>query len=121
VAKSCPFLIGLISGYLIVLETKSSYHSASNNIIMSSVMAATETVRTILLSNGNTLRFGNNESSCAESIPLIDVSRMYSDNIEDRRALAEDVRKASREIGFFYMVNHVSSTNSFNNRNTTLT
>jgi hypothetical protein len=88
---------------------------------MSSVMAATKTLRTILLSNGNTLRFGNNESTCAESIPLIDVSRMYSDNIEDRRALAEDVRKASREIGFFYMVNHVSIPKNCSIHNETLT
>ncbi|KAH7115847.1 hypothetical protein B0J11DRAFT_393707, partial [Dendryphion nanum] len=41
-----------------------------------------------------------------ESIPLIDVSRMYSNRLEDRKALAEEVRAASREIGFFTIVNH---------------
>lgn len=41
-----------------------------------------------------------------ERIPIIDVSRMYSDNIEDRKAVAEEVREASENIGFFYMVNH---------------
>jgi hypothetical protein len=67
---------------------------------------ATEPKR-ILLSNGNTFTYASNAATSSKSIPLIDVSRMYSNNFEDRRALAEEVRKASHEIGFFTIINHV--------------
>jgi len=63
--------------------------------------------RRITLSNGKSFVVASNDATTAASIPLIDVSRMYSDLLEDRQALAEEVRKASREIGFFTIVNHV--------------
>jgi hypothetical protein len=76
-------------------------------------MATTTTVATepkrITLSNGKSFTVKSNASTTAESIPIIDVSRMYSDNLEDRQAVAEEVRKASREIGFF-TVCHMSNT-----------
>ena len=64
--------------------------------------------RTIRLSNGKTITFTDNTATKEESIPTIDVSRMYSDKLEDRQALAEDIRDASHRIGFFCLVNHVS-------------
>jgi hypothetical protein len=64
--------------------------------------------RVINLSNGKSFTVSSNQSTTAESIPVIDVQRMYSDDIEERKALAEEVREASREIGFFTMINHVS-------------
>lgn len=63
--------------------------------------------RTIRLSNGKTFTFTDNAATKEESIPIIDVSRMYSDILEDRQALAEEIRDASHRIGFFCIVNHV--------------
>ena len=75
-------------------------------------MATTTTVQAapkkITLSNGKSFTVASNASTTAESIPLLDVSRLYSDKLEDRQSLAEEVRKAAREIGFFTIVNHVS-------------
>jgi isopenicillin N synthase-like dioxygenase len=39
-------------------------------------------------------------------VPKIDFQRIYSDNLEDRKALAKEVGAACRDIGFFYAVNH---------------
>ncbi|KAF2137686.1 uncharacterized protein K452DRAFT_353383 [Aplosporella prunicola CBS 121167] len=39
-------------------------------------------------------------------IPIIDISRIYSEKLEDRKAVAEMVREASHRIGFFYIVGH---------------
>ena len=73
-------------------------------------MSATETLasdaRTITLHNGQVFSFNSNTASTSERIPIIDVSRIYSDDIEDRKAVAAEIREASKDIGFFYMVNH---------------
>jgi hypothetical protein len=42
----------------------------------------------------------------AEEIPIIDLARLYSSNIEDRKALAKEIRNASTNTGFFYIKNH---------------
>jgi isopenicillin N synthase-like dioxygenase len=41
-----------------------------------------------------------------EEIPIIDMSDIYSDDIADRKAVADKVREAATTIGFFYMKNH---------------
>ena len=64
--------------------------------------------RTIQLVNGKTLTFADNAATKEESIPVIDVSRIYSDKLEDRQALAEEIRDAAHRIGFFCVVHHVS-------------
>lgn len=73
-------------------------------------MSATETItsgpRTITLQNGQVFSFDSNTASSLERIPIIDVARIYSDDISDRKAIAEEIREASKNIGFFYMVNH---------------
>ena len=73
-------------------------------------MSATETVtagpRTITLQNGQVFSFSSNTATTLERIPMIDVSRMYSNDLEDRKVVAEEIREASKNIGFFYMVNH---------------
>ena len=74
---------------------------------MATTTSVTTEPRQITLSNGKTFIVKSNASIAADSIPTIDVSRMYSDCVEDRQALAEEVRKASCEIGFFTIVNHV--------------
>ena len=61
------------------------------------------------LVNGKSITLScSNEASEVESIPTIDVSRMYSHDLADRRALAEEIGSASRHIGFFMITNHVS-------------
>ena len=39
-------------------------------------------------------------------LSVIDVSRMFSDQLSDRQAVAAQVRKACQEIGFFYITSH---------------
>jgi len=39
-------------------------------------------------------------------VPKIDFQRIYSDKLEDRKELAQEVGAACRDIGFFYAVNH---------------
>jgi isopenicillin N synthase-like dioxygenase len=41
-----------------------------------------------------------------ESIPVINVEGMFSDSLEERKKVAAEVGKASREVGFFYAQNH---------------
>ncbi|KAF3031590.1 hypothetical protein E8E12_000352 [Didymella heteroderae] len=80
-------------------------------------MSPTETVtavlRTITLHNGQVVSFNTNDATVLERFPTIDVSRMYSNEAEDRKAVAEEVRKASRNIGFFYMINHAQAKSFF--------
>ncbi|PNS14446.1 UPF0676 protein [Sphaceloma murrayae] len=61
---------------------------------------------TIRLTNGNSFTPNSNVLSKTERLPLIDIARIYSDDLEDRQAVAEEIRDASRTIGFFYIVNH---------------
>lgn len=70
---------------------------------------ASETPRKITVLNGTTYTFNSNISTTLEQIPIIDGAGIWSENLEDRKAVAEEIRTASREIGFFYLVNHVSS------------
>ena len=74
---------------------------------MSSTTTKVEKSRKIYLTNGQTLQVNSNAAESADTIPTIDIARMYNDNLEDRQALAEEVRQASRHIGFFLVTNHV--------------
>ena len=40
------------------------------------------------------------------TLPKIDFQRIYSDNLEERKALAREVGAACRDVGFFYAVNY---------------
>jgi hypothetical protein len=40
------------------------------------------------------------------SIPLIDVAGIFSSNLEDRKAVAAQLRDACINVGFFYVKNH---------------
>jgi hypothetical protein len=42
----------------------------------------------------------------AEEIPVIDLSRLYSPKLEDRKALATEIRATAVNTGFFYIKNH---------------
>ena len=62
---------------------------------------------TITLQNGQTFNVKSDTGKSLESLPVIDVSGMYSENVEERKEVAEQIRAASHEIGFFYAINHV--------------
>lgn len=42
----------------------------------------------------------------AEEIPIIDLTPLYSEDLEDRKKLAKEIRAASINTGFFYIKNH---------------
>lgn len=42
----------------------------------------------------------------ADEIPIIDLSPLYSEKLEDRKALAKEIRVAAINTGFFYIKNH---------------
>ncbi|KAL3451547.1 hypothetical protein BJX65DRAFT_321383 [Aspergillus insuetus] len=69
-------------------------------------LEASEGQRTVTLMNGSTFSFKSNISTTLEKIPVIDAARIWSESLEDRTAVAEEIREASRKIGFFYLVNH---------------
>ena len=78
-------------------------------------MAATTTTTTaekgpftLTLNNGLELTVQSNDPIDADEIPVIDISGIYSENLEDRKAVAEKIREAAHRIGFFYIIGHVS-------------
>lgn len=60
----------------------------------------------LTLGNGQKIYYHSDTSIEANEIPVIDIGRIYSDEIEDRKAVAEAIREAANRIGFFYIVNH---------------
>jgi isopenicillin N synthase-like dioxygenase len=48
----------------------------------------------------------NPQSSVLSSLPVIDVSGLASANLAERAAVASELGRACRGIGFFYVVNH---------------
>lgn len=64
---------------------------------------------TLRLQNGQVLEIQSNTSIEADEIPIIDVAGIFSDQLEDRQAVAEKIREACHRIGFFYVINHVRS------------
>lgn len=75
---------------------------------VTTVETKAEPLKTVRLHNGQEFSFVSNTAADLDEIPIIDVSRIYSENLEDRKAVAREVREASHNIGFFYVVNHVS-------------
>jgi hypothetical protein len=41
-----------------------------------------------------------------EEIPIIDLAALYSEKLEARKKLAQDIRAAAVNTGFFYIKNH---------------
>jgi isopenicillin N synthase-like dioxygenase len=44
--------------------------------------------------------------STSSTLPVIDVSALYSNRLEDRQRLAAEMGRAARENGFFYVKGH---------------
>jgi hypothetical protein len=70
------------------------------------VEAAAPPALKLTLQNGQKIQYHSDVSIEADEIPVIDVRDIYSDDIQARKAVAEQVREAAHRIGFFYMVNH---------------
>lgn len=70
--------------------------------------------KTVTLQNGTVFSFDSNTSTTLEKIPIVDASGIWSDRLEDRLAVAEQIREASRNIGFFYLINHVCTNQATN-------
>ncbi|KAF2117090.1 hypothetical protein BDV96DRAFT_598030 [Lophiotrema nucula] len=49
---------------------------------------------------------GADAKSTFESIPVVDVSGLFSSNVEDRKNVASQIGKTCRNVGFFYAENH---------------
>ncbi|PVI04112.1 putative isopenicillin N synthetase [Periconia macrospinosa] len=60
----------------------------------------------LTLQNGQKVHYYSDTSIEADEIPVIDISRIFSNNIADRQAVAEEIREAAHRIGFFYITNH---------------
>ncbi|KAH7062600.1 putative isopenicillin N synthetase [Macrophomina phaseolina] len=75
---------------------------------MAQTQTETQPLRTVRLQNGQVCHFESNESveAAADELPIIDISGIYSEKLEDRQAVAEKVREAAHRIGFFYIVGH---------------
>lgn len=67
---------------------------------------AAQPALTLTLQNGQDIRFHSDTSIEADEIPVIDIAGIFSDDIADRKAVAEEIREAAHRIGFFYIVNH---------------
>ncbi|EXJ76943.1 hypothetical protein A1O3_10100 [Capronia epimyces CBS 606.96] len=67
---------------------------------------ATTTTTPLRLQNGQVLEVKSNSSVEADEIPIIDVAGIYSEDIQVRKAVAEQIREACHRIGFFYAINH---------------
>lgn len=49
---------------------------------------------------------GADAKNTFDSVPVIDVSGMFSQSLPDRKKVAVEIGKACREVGFFYAQNH---------------
>ncbi|KAK4910660.1 hypothetical protein LTR49_020695 [Elasticomyces elasticus] len=56
----------------------------------------------LTLPSGQTVNVKSEASLDVDEIPIIDVSAIWSDDIEAKKAIAEQVREACHRIGFFY-------------------
>ncbi|KAK3073217.1 hypothetical protein LTR53_005416 [Teratosphaeriaceae sp. CCFEE 6253] len=71
-------------------------------IMSSTAVMLEEPKHTIRLPSGQTVTIQSETSIDADEIPIIDVSAIWSDDLEAKQAVAEQVREACSRIGFFY-------------------
>jgi hypothetical protein len=61
---------------------------------------------TLRLPSGQTATVKSETPLDADEIPIIDISGIWSDDLDVKKAIAEQVREASHRIGFFYAQHH---------------
>ncbi|KAK5730716.1 hypothetical protein LTR15_000654 [Elasticomyces elasticus] len=66
------------------------------------VLQETRNSSILTLPSGQTVDVKSETSLDVDEIPIIDVSAIWSDDVEAKKAIAEQVREASHRIGFFY-------------------
>ena len=49
---------------------------------------------------------GTDAKQTFDSIPVVDVSGLFSESVHDRRKVAQEIGTACKEVGFFYAENH---------------
>lgn len=64
-------------------------------------------LRTIKLPSGQTVTPRSELAIESDEIPIIDVSCVWTHDLEAKKTVAEQVREASCRIGFFYAKGHV--------------
>lgn len=76
------------------------------SVTNSSIITPDPTV--LKLDNGTIIKLDSSKSSRGDfdSIPIIDLEKMYSDNYDDRLALSKELFDACSNVGFFYAKNH---------------
>lgn len=57
---------------------------------------------TLKLPSGQTVTVKSETSTEADEIPIINISAIWGDDAEAKKAIAEQIREASHRIGFFY-------------------
>ncbi|KAE8337780.1 hypothetical protein BDV24DRAFT_166914 [Aspergillus arachidicola] len=67
----------------------------------------------VTLDNGMIFSATSNVSKESDLVPVIDVSGIYSNKLEDRQKVAEEIRDAATKIGFFYAKSHGISRSGF--------
>jgi hypothetical protein len=88
------------------MQLSCRHSAAAPTMSATTVVEAYPAPLNLTLGNGQKIYFHSDESIEADEIPVIDISGIYSDNIEERRAVAEQIREACHRIGFFYIINH---------------
>jgi isopenicillin N synthase-like dioxygenase len=48
---------------------------------------------------------GENAKATFDSIPTIDASQIFSEDLQTRKHLAEEIGRAAKDVGFFYLIN----------------
>lgn len=66
---------------------------------------------TLRLPSGQTATVKCETPLDVDEIPIIDISGIWSDDLDIKHAIAEQVREASHRIGFFYAQHHASHRN----------
>jgi hypothetical protein len=75
------------------------------------VTMASATTRTVILDSAygpvsRAVSTAPPRQATAEEIPVIDVSGIFSEDCDWRKAVAREIKKAAEHTGFFYIKNH---------------
>lgn len=73
------------------------------------VLAPGRKILTLNSAHGNVYRDISTappRAATAEEIPIIDLSKINSKNLEDRKSIALKIKAAAENTGFFYVENH---------------